>query len=196
MEPGAPGALHQVGEAGKGRLRRRLVDIVLGPQQSDQPADLSGRVPARRPDERQRRPDIISLRRHALLGSAGRERDCSQGVADDVVQVAGDPPSLLLDHGPRPRRLDPALPGLQKQLAAVRAQRGVLFQGETSRGLLLTSFGFSDLGVKAGQAATVTFAAAAVLALLSLGALVWGFRGAKEAAQEESALRLRREVVA
>ena len=92
---------------------------------------------------------------------------------------------------------DPALPGLQKQLAAIRGQRGVLFQGETSRGLLLTSFGFSDLGVKAGHAAAVAFAAAAVLALMSLVALVWGFRGAKEAAQEGSAaLRRPREVVA
>ncbi len=66
---------------------------------------------------------------------------------------------------------DPALPAMQKQLAGMRAQRGTLFQGETSRGLLLTSFAFSDLGTKAGQAAPVAYLAAAALALLSLAAL-------------------------
>lgn len=71
---------------------------------------------------------------------------------------------------------DPALPGLQKQLAAMKGQRGALFQGETSRGLLLTSFGFSDLGAKAGQAATVAYTSAALLALLSLAALTRGLR--------------------
>ena len=71
---------------------------------------------------------------------------------------------------------DPALPAMQKQLAAMRAQRGTLFQGETSRGLLLTSFGFSDLGTKAGQAATVAYTSAAALALLSLAGLARGLR--------------------
>ena len=66
---------------------------------------------------------------------------------------------------------DPALADLQKQLAALRAQRGTLFQGETSRGLLLTSFGFSDLGAKAGQAATVAFSTAAALVLLAAGCI-------------------------
>ncbi len=75
---------------------------------------------------------------------------------------------------------DPALPGMQKQLAALRGQRGALFQGETSRGLLLTSFGFSDLGAKAGQAATVAYAAAAVLVLLSLAGLARSVRVPKE----------------
>jgi len=67
---------------------------------------------------------------------------------------------------------DPALPDLQKQHAALKAQRDTLFQGETSRGLLLTSFGFSVLGAKADQAARVAYLAAAVLALLSLARLL------------------------
>src|SRR5205823_308206 len=60
---------------------------------------------------------------------------------------------------------DPALPGLQSQLAAVTAQRETLFKGETLRGLLLTSFGFSVLGVKGGQVATVAYIVAGLLAL-------------------------------
>lgn len=67
---------------------------------------------------------------------------------------------------------DPALADLQKQHAGVKAQRDTLFQGETSRGLLLTSFGFSVLGAKAEQAATAAYLAAALLALLSVAGLV------------------------
>ena len=42
---------------------------------------------------------------------------------------------------------DPALPDLQKQLTTITAQRETLFKGETLRGLLLTSFGFSVFGL-------------------------------------------------
>ncbi len=63
---------------------------------------------------------------------------------------------------------DPALADLQKQLAAVTGQRETLFKGETLRGLLLTSFGFSVFGVKGGQAATVAYLVAGLLALLSI----------------------------
>ena len=67
---------------------------------------------------------------------------------------------------------DPAAADLQKQLDAVTAQRETLFKGETLRGLLLTSYGFSEMGVKAGQAAVVSFAAAGVLFLLAIGGFV------------------------
>jgi hypothetical protein len=73
---------------------------------------------------------------------------------------------------------DPALADLQKQLTAVTAQRESLFKGETLRGLLLTSFGFSVLGVKGGQAATVAYGAAGLLALLSLAGLAHALRTA------------------
>jgi hypothetical protein len=67
---------------------------------------------------------------------------------------------------------DPALADLKTQLAAVTGQRETLFKGETLRGLLLTSFGFSVFGVKAGQAATVAYIVAALLALLALAGLI------------------------
>ncbi len=63
---------------------------------------------------------------------------------------------------------DPALPDLQKKLTDVTAQRETAFKGETLRGLLLTSFGFSEFGTKAAQGATVAYLAAALLALLSI----------------------------
>jgi hypothetical protein len=75
---------------------------------------------------------------------------------------------------------DPALADLQKQLTDVTAQRETLFKGETLRGLLLTSFGFSVFGVKGGQVATVAYMVAALLALLSIAGFVHAFRTPKD----------------
>jgi hypothetical protein len=77
---------------------------------------------------------------------------------------------------------DPALSDLQKQLTAVTAQRETLFKGETLRGLLLTSFGFSVFGVKAAQAATVAYGVAGLLALLSIA----GFAHARRTSKNEA----------
>ena len=62
------------------------------------------------------------------------------------------------------------------------AQRESLFKGETLRGLLLTSFGFSVFGVKGGQVATVAYGAAALLALLSLAGFAHALRTSKDEA--------------
>jgi hypothetical protein len=67
---------------------------------------------------------------------------------------------------------DPALADLQKQLTEVNGQRDTVFKGESLRGLLLTSYGFSEFGVKAGQAALVAYFAAGLLLLLGLAGLV------------------------
>ena len=75
---------------------------------------------------------------------------------------------------------DPALPALQKRLADVTAQRETLFKGETLRGLLLTSFGFSVFGVKGAQVATVAYIVAALLALLSMAGLAHAFKTPKD----------------
>ena len=67
------------------------------------------------------------------------------------------------------------LADLQKQLTDVTAQRETAFKGETLRGLLLTSYGFSEFGVKAGQAATVAYLAAGLLFLLALAGLIHAY---------------------
>jgi hypothetical protein len=64
---------------------------------------------------------------------------------------------------------------LQKQLTEVTAQRETVFKGETLRGLLLTSYGFSEFGTKAQQAANVAYGAAALMFLLGLAGLIHGF---------------------
>jgi hypothetical protein len=82
---------------------------------------------------------------------------------------------------------DPTLPTLQKQatdlstqLTNVTAQRETLFKGETLRGLLLTSYGFSEFGTKAGQASVVVYLAAALLALLSIFGFIHAWMTPKE----------------
>jgi hypothetical protein len=77
---------------------------------------------------------------------------------------------------------DPALKDLQDQLTVVTAQRETLFKGETLRGLLLTSFGFSVFGVKGEQVATVAYIVAGLLALLSLAGFVHALRTPKNKA--------------
>jgi hypothetical protein len=69
----------------------------------------------------------------------------------------------------------PNLADLEQQLAEINGQRDTVFKGETLRGLLLTSYGFSEFGTKAGQAATVTYLAAALLALLAIAGFIHAF---------------------
>ena len=59
----------------------------------------------------------------------------------------------------------------QKAYNDVTAQRETVFKGETLRGLLLTSYGFSEFGAKAGQAATVAFLASGLMLLLAIAGL-------------------------
>ncbi len=67
------------------------------------------------------------------------------------------------------------LADLQKQLDTATAQRESLFKGESLRGLLLTSYGFSVFGEKAAQAAVVAFIGAGLLLLLGIAGLIHAF---------------------
>jgi hypothetical protein len=65
---------------------------------------------------------------------------------------------------------------LNTTLTAVNNQRNTVFQGEMLRGVLLTSYGFSELGAKAAVGATVAYSGAGLMALLGLLGLWHGFR--------------------
>ncbi|MGH7428254.1 MAG: hypothetical protein ACREJ4_07840 [Candidatus Methylomirabilaceae bacterium] len=65
-----------------------------------------------------------------------------------------------------------AVAGLQKQLTDATSQRETLFKGETLRGLLLTSYGFSEFGAKAAQAALVAYAASVLMLLLAAAGFI------------------------
>ncbi len=60
-----------------------------------------------------------------------------------------------------------------------RLRVDTLLRADTLRGLLLTSYGFSVFGERAGQAATVAYIAAAVLFLLSIAGFVHAFTSKK-----------------
>src|SRR5437660_7212845 len=68
---------------------------------------------------------------------------------------------------------------LNNQLTTVNTQRETLFKGETLRGLLLTSYGFSVLGLKGGQAAMVCYVAAGMLFVLSFFGFLHALRTPK-----------------
>ncbi len=70
---------------------------------------------------------------------------------------------------------DPATIEAKKQLDAATQLRSTFQTGETLRGLLLTTYGFSIFGDKAGLAANVLFILAGVMLVLSVAGLVHAF---------------------
>jgi hypothetical protein len=69
----------------------------------------------------------------------------------------------------------PATEELQAEAEELNAKVQTLFRGETLRGLLLTSYGFSIFGERAQQAALVAFGAALVLFLAAIAGFVHAF---------------------
>lgn len=65
---------------------------------------------------------------------------------------------------------------LNTRITAANAARETLFKGETLRGLLLTSYGFSVFGVKGAQAANVAYLVGGLMLLLSLAGLYHAYR--------------------
>lgn len=63
----------------------------------------------------------------------------------------------------------------QKKLDSATSLRSTLQTGETLRGLLLTSYGFSIFGDKAGLAATVCYVLAGIVFILSVAGLVHAY---------------------
>ena len=110
---------------------------------------------------------------------AARHRD-QQGpdVRPDQHGIAGATAKAEAAAATAPNA--PATKALQAQAAALQGQTTALFQGETLRGLLLTSYGFSIFGERAGQAAWVAFLVAAVLFLASIAGFVHAFTTSKD----------------
>jgi hypothetical protein len=67
---------------------------------------------------------------------------------------------------------DPKVADLQTKATTVVGQRESQFKGESLRGLLLTSYGFSIFGEKAALASTVSLLAGLVLLLASIAGLI------------------------
>ena len=69
---------------------------------------------------------------------------------------------------------------LQKKDDAAASLRTTMQTGETLRGLLLTTYGFSVIGDKAGLISTILYGLAVLLALLSAAGLIHAFVAPKE----------------
>ena len=69
---------------------------------------------------------------------------------------------------------------LTAQAKALSGKTDTLFRGETLRGLLLTSYGFSIFGERAQQAAYVAYAVALVLFLAGIAGFVHAFTTPKD----------------
>jgi hypothetical protein len=84
---------------------------------------------------------------------------------------------------------------LNTTLTAVTNQRSTVFQGEMLRGVLLTSYGFSELGAKAAIGALVAYIGAGVMFLLALLGFWHGARTPVTEAFAAPAAAARRESV-
>jgi hypothetical protein len=140
-------------------------------------------------DEEKTQPCVVANAGKAL--TTGKQAECyannyiglhTESVADGQTYADLGAPQAALRAQVKTATAnnDPTVADLQKQLDAVTAQRETLFKGETLRGLLLTSYGFSVFGVKGGEVATVAYAVAALLAILSIAGFVHAFRTPKD----------------
>ena len=71
---------------------------------------------------------------------------------------------------------------LDARVTQLSGLRDTMFKGETLRGLLLTSYGFSIFGDRAGLAADVCFAAFALMVLLSIAGFIHAASSKRHAA--------------
>jgi hypothetical protein len=134
-------------------------------------------------DEERQTPCLVAFAGQPLTTGAQAECYANSFIGHHLKSVAGGKTyaqmrdvqtGLRADIAQAQAAGDPAAADLQRQLAEVTGKRQTLFEGETVRGLLLTSFGFSTLGGKADLAANLAEAAGAVVAVLSLVVLAPG----------------------
>jgi len=124
--------------------------------------------------------------------TTGKQAECyaNSYIGLHVTKIAGG--KTYADLGTPQRELeakveaaekagDPDLPTLQAKLDKITGQRDTLFRGETLRGLLLTSYGFSVFGVKGSEVATVCYIVAGLLFVLSIAGFIHAFRTPKDA---------------
>jgi hypothetical protein len=96
----------------------------------------------------------------------------TSGKGRTYAQIGDDQTVLRAQIATAQKNGDPTVADLQKQLADLTTTRETVFKGETLRGVLLTSYGFSVLGSKADQAATVIYLGVILLVALSAAGFV------------------------
>ena len=99
------------------------------------------------------------------------------GYPEDTYDTMGDVVGGLKEElqAAKDSGDEAAIEEAQAKVDAASGLRDTMFKGETLRGLLLTTYGFSIFGEKADLAATVCYLAFALLLLLSVAGLVHAF---------------------
>jgi len=87
-------------------------------------------------------------------------------------QTSGAAIALKTQLAAMPDQNSAAAKNLSAEYQALEGKATTLFQGETLRGLLLTSYGFSIFGDRAQQAAWVCFAVALILFLAAIAGFI------------------------
>ena len=108
--------------------------------------------------------EYIAFHLAAAAKAAGYEGDTYASIGNVQRGIAADIQTAK-DAGTDTTKLDASL-------TAVNGLRETMFKGETLRGLLLTTYGFSIFGDRAALAALICFISAALLVILSLAGLV------------------------
>jgi hypothetical protein len=98
------------------------------------------------------------------------------------AQTSNDARALRAQATAAQKNNSPDAAALDQQATAREAKVQTLFRGETLRGLLLTSYGFSIFGDKAMQASWVCFIAALVLFAASIAGFIHAFGTSKATA--------------
>ncbi len=116
------------------------------------------------------------IRLHALEASVVDGKSYTYASIGPLVTAANKAVTDAKTAGKPQTEIDK----LQVTATGLQTKRvDTLLRAETLRGLLLTSFGFSVFGERAGQAALVCYAAALVLFLLSIAGFVHAFASKK-----------------
>ena len=132
-------------------------------------------------EEERKAPCLVEYAGQAL--TTGKQAECyanefiglhvqTSGGGKTYAEIGDDQTALRAQIATAQAAGDPAVADMQKQLATLTTQRETVFKGETLRGILLTSYGFSELGNKADQAASVIYLGVILLTLLSIAGFV------------------------
>jgi hypothetical protein len=138
-------------------------------------------------DEEKQQPCLVRYAGQPM--TTGKQAECYannfigvhlKGIANGQTYAdLGAPQTALQSQLAEAKKATPVdqakVDDLTQQLATITAQRDTVFKGETLRGLLLTSYGFSEFGAKAGQAATVAYLGGGLMLLLAIAGLVHAF---------------------
>ena len=135
-------------------------------------------------DEERQAPCLVKYAGQEL--ATGKQAECyansfiglhvaTTGKGRTYAQIGDDQTALRAQIAAAQKNGDANVADLQKQLTDLTATRETVFKGETLRGVLLTSYGFSELGNKASQAAGVIYLGVVLLTALSLAGFVHAF---------------------